>query len=185
MTVRTSSAAALVGLTVVVAPLRAEPLAPGSIGVSAGGVAGTGPDANALGIGYVLGAHAAWQPTLTEKHVGTSLKLAVLFGTLYTGEAARINDPMKTLQLDLMVGIRVRPGDNPSRYLTLRAGGALLRADQQIPPDMHRAYAGGIASIGLEQHLFGFLFNLDVRYSMIGMRPGMLGLVFGASKMGP
>ncbi|HVK86924.1 MAG TPA: hypothetical protein VM513_22550, partial [Kofleriaceae bacterium] len=86
---------------------------------------------------------------------------------------------------DLMVGIRVRPGDNPSRYLTLRAGGALLRADQQIPPDMHRAYAGGIASIGLEQHLFGFLFNLDVRYSMIGMRPGMLGLVFGASKMGP
>ncbi|HVK83885.1 MAG TPA: hypothetical protein VM513_07250, partial [Kofleriaceae bacterium] len=146
MTVRTSTAAALVGLTVVVAPLRAEPLAPGSIGVSAGGVAGTGPDANALGIGYVLGAHAAWQPTLTEKHVGTSLKLAVLFGTLYTGEAARINDPMKTLQLDLMVGIRVRPGDNPSRYLTLRAGGALLRADQQIPPDMHRAYAGGIAS---------------------------------------
>lgn len=167
------------------APLHAEPLPPGSIGVSAGGIAGTGPDAKALGVGYLLGAHAAWQPSSTEKRLGYSFKLAALFGSMYTGEAARIHDPLRTLQLDAMIGVRIRPGDSPSRYLTLRAGGALLRVDQQLPPDMNRAFAGAIASIGLDQHAFGFLFNIDLRYSMIGTRPGMIGLVFGAAKTGP
>lgn len=164
---------------------HAEPLPPGSIGLHLGAIAGTGPDANALGLGYLFGAHAAWQPTTTEQRIGYSLKLAVAFGGLYGGDAARISEPLKTLQLDVMVGLRVRPGDDPTRYLTVRAGGALLRADQEIPPDLNRAYAGVIASIGLDQHAFGFLFNLDVRYSMIGGRPGMIGLVFGGAKTGP
>lgn len=164
---------------------QADPLPPGSIGLFTGAVAGTGPDANALGLGPVFGAHAAWQPMRTEQRIGVSLKLSALFGYMYLGDATRIADQLRTLQFDLMVGFRVRPGANPSRYLTLRAGGTLLRTDQEIPPDMARAYAGPIASVGLEQHAFGMVFNLDVRYSMLGMRPGMLGLVIGFAKAGP
>jgi hypothetical protein len=165
---------------------HADPPPPGSIGLFAGAVAGTGPDANALGVGPVFGAHATWLPLRTDRRLNLfAFKLSAVFGYMYLGDAARITDPLRTLQLDLMVGFRVRPGANLARYLTLRGGGTLLRTDQQIPPDMDRAYAGPIVSAGLEQHAFGMVFNLDVRYSMFGMRPGMLGLVLGFAKAGP
>ncbi|MDX2094170.1 MAG: hypothetical protein SFX73_40440 [Kofleriaceae bacterium] len=164
----------------------ADPLPPGSIGLLVGANAGTGPDANALGLGPTFGAQATWQPMATEQRVGLlGFKLTALFGQLYLGDAGRVSDPLRTLQFDLMYSMRIRPGANPSRYLTLRVGGTLLRTDQEIPPNMNRAYAGAIASVGLDQHAFGLLFNVDVRYSMLGARPGMLGLVFGISKTGP
>lgn len=164
---------------------RAEPLPPGSIGLMLGAISGAGADAKTLGYGYLLGGQAAWQPMTTERRLGWSAKLTVAFGTMYDASAARIDDELLTLQMDLMPGIRVRPGVSPRRYLTLRAGGALLRANQVVPPTMQRAFAGALASVGLEQYFGGWLLNVDVRYGLIGAGPSELGLVIGFAKTGP
>lgn len=166
-------------------PAVAEPLPPGSLGVIAGATAGAGEDARSLGYGYVIGAQAAWQPMSTERGVGFSAKWSTVFGTMFDAEAARINSDLLTLRMDLLVGFRIRPAANPSRYLTAHIGGALYRANQVIPPDMQRAFVGPIASVGLDQYISGWLFNVDVRYGLIGPGPTELGLVIGVSKTGP
>ncbi|MBL0214739.1 MAG: hypothetical protein IPQ07_12730 [Myxococcales bacterium] len=167
------------------ARVAADPLPPGSLGMTVGLVSGTGADAKNLGFGYLLGGQATWQPMDTEQRVGWSVKSNVLFGTMYSADAARINDQLLTLQFDLMVGVRIRPGDDPSRYLTARAGGALFRANQVIPPQMYRAFAGGVASVGVDQYISGWMLNVDVRYGLIGTGPSELGLVIGFTKTGP
>jgi hypothetical protein len=158
--------------------------------VIVGVASGTGADAKTLGAGYLLGGSAAWQPMTTESRLGWAVKLSAVFGTMYSADAARIAGELNTLQMDLMPGIRVRPGTSRSRYLTLRAGGSLFRTNQVIPdrddPEMsQRAFAGAIASVGLDQYLAGFLLNVDVRYSLIGTGPAALGLVIGFAKTGP
>jgi len=163
----------------------AEPLPSGSIGLLGGAASGTGADANRLGFGYQLGAQAAWQPMATENRFGWAVKWSFVFGTMYSAGAASVGDELLTLQMDLMLGVRVRPGINPSRYVALRAGGELLRTNQTVPPQMQRAFAGGVASVGLDQYAYGFLFNLDVRVSQIGTGPTIIALMFGASKTGP
>lgn len=169
------------------APAAAEPLPPGSLGVVVGAASGTGIDANRLGFGYQIGGQAAWQPMATENRIGWGLKWSVAFGTMYDAGAARVGDTLKTLHMDLMLGLRLRPGQNPSRYLTLRAGGQLLRANQvvPVPPKMERAFVGAVASVGLDQYAYGFLFNLDVRVGQIGTGPTIIALVLGAGKTGP
>ncbi|HSK00375.1 MAG TPA: hypothetical protein VK932_04000 [Kofleriaceae bacterium] len=167
------------------APAAAEPLPPGSLGVIVGAASGTGVDANRLGFGYQIGGQAAWQPMATENRLGWALKWSVAFGTMYDAGAASVGDTLKTLHMDLMLGVRVRPGVNPSRYLTLRAGGQLLRANQVVPPSMERAFAGGVASVGVDQYAYGFLFNIDVRVNQIGTGPTIIALMFGAGKTGP
>ena len=181
---------AAVSLLVAARPAHAEALPPGSIGGFIGGVAGTGADATTLGAGYVLGAAAAWQPMTTEQRVGWSLKWAIAFATMYGAEAARIESELATQQMDLQVGIRLRPGASPRRYLTLRAGGALFRTNQVIPDRddptrSQRAFAGGIASIGIDQHFSFWLLSVDLRYSLVGGGPGGLALVIGGSLTGP
>ena len=163
----------------------ADPLPPGSLGIVSGAVSGTGADAKNLGFGYLLGGQAAWQPMDTNDRVNWSAKWSAVFGTMYSADAARINDQLLTLQMDLMLGFRVRPGTTRSRYLTVRAGGALFRANQVIPPQMYRAYAGGVASVGLDQYISGWLLSVDVRYGLIGAGPSSLGLVIGFAKTGP
>jgi hypothetical protein len=178
--------AAIVGVVLATSSLViAEPLPPGSLGFVVGGLSGTGADAKNLGFGYQLGGQAAWQPMVTERRIGWTVKWSAMFATMYSAEAARINDQLLTLQMDLMTGIRIRPGDNPSRYVTLRAGGALFRANQVIPPHMFRAFAGGIASVGVDQYISGWLLNVDVRWGLIGSGPSELGLVIGFAKTGP
>jgi hypothetical protein len=178
-------AAALAGITSATGIASAEELPPGSLGVIIGVIAGTGADATPLGIGYALGGQAAWQPMSTESRLGWSVKSSVVFGTMYSASAARIDNELLTLQMDIMVGLRVRPGASPSRYLSARVGGALFRANQVIPPNMQRAFAGAVASIGLDQYISGWLFNADVRYGLIGQGPSELGLVLGVAKTGP
>jgi hypothetical protein len=179
-----AAAAALIALGAA-APAAAEPLPPGSLGMIVGAASGTGVDANRLGFGYQIGGQAAWQPMATENRLGWALKSSVAFGTMYDAGAASVGDTLKTLHMDLMLGVRVRPGVNPSRYLTLRAGGQLLRANQVVPPSMQRAFAGGVASIGVDQYAYGFLFNIDVRVNQIGTGPTIIALMFGAGKTGP
>ena len=171
-------------------PAHAESLPPGSIGGFIGGIAGTGADASTLGAGYVLGASAAWQPMTTEQRVGWSLKWAITFATMYGADAARIESELATQQMDLQAGLRFRPGASPRRYLTLRAGGALFRTNQVVPDRAdptrsQRAFAGGIASIGIDQHFSFWLLSVDLRYSLIGGGPGGLALVIGGCLTGP
>jgi hypothetical protein len=175
--------AAAVGVLGPGAPARAEPLPSGSLGVLFGGGAGTGRYARSLGVGYYqFGAQATWQPMRTERRVAWSLKWQFVFGRMLDAESARIDDVLRTLQMDFMGGIRVRPGTNVRRYLALRAGVELLRANEVIVPDGQRAFVGPVAAVAVEQYAFGaFMFNVDVRYGMIGWGPAEIAVLAGVA----
>jgi hypothetical protein len=181
-------ALATVGLLATVA--QAEPLPPGSMGLVAGASAGTGADANRLGVGFIaypLSFQAAWQPMDTERRVGWTVRWTTLFtSSLYAASAAQVAD-LETMQMDLTVGARIRPFSNPRRYITVRAGGGMVRANQQIPPKMERAFLGGVTSVGVQQYLLGtrLLVDLDVRYGLIGDGPSAIAVTAGLSIAGP
>jgi hypothetical protein len=165
------------------APAAAEPLPSGSLGVVFGAGGGTGKYAKSLGLGYYqFGGQAAWQPMTTEQRIGWSVKWSFLFGTMYGAESARIDPYLRTLQMDLMAGLRLRPGANRLRYLALRGGVELFRSNEEIQPTNHRAFVGPVAAAALEQYAFSvFLFNVDVRYGLIGSGPAEIALLVGAS----
>ncbi len=115
-----------------------------------------------------------------------------MFGALYGGSAARVEPSLHPVQMDLTLGIRVRPWSTRSRYLTFRGGGELLRANEPIVTGAmssasgQRAFYGAIASIGIDQYAGGFLFDIDVRYGMIGGGgPQELALLLGIAFTGP
>jgi len=166
-----------------VRPAGAEPLPSASLGVMFGAGAGTGKYAPSIGVGYhQFGAQAAWQPMTTDQRFGWSLKWSFVFGTMYDAESARIDLYLRTLQMDFLAGLRMRPGDNPLRYVVLRGGVELLRANEPIQPDGQRAFVGPVADLGLEQYAFGaVLFNVDLRYGLIGVGPTEIALFAGAS----
>jgi hypothetical protein len=165
------------------APAGAEALPSGSLGIMFGGGAGTGRYARSLGIGYYqFGAQAAWQPMRTERRIGWSLKWAFVFGRMLEAESARIDAVLRTLQMDFMAGLRIRPGASSARYVALRGGVELFRANEVIMPDNQRAFVGPIAALALEQYAFGaFMFNVDVRYGLIGRGPAEIALLAGVS----
>jgi hypothetical protein len=177
----------LVVVAALVASARAEPMPKGTLGPVFGVMSGTGADAKRLGFGfYQFGMQASWQPTTTEQSLGATLRWSTVFGTLYGGTASQIESPLRTVQMDLTVGIRFRPWKAPSRYLTLRAGGEVLRANEPIPPQMERSFVGGVVSAGFDQYVGGFMFNVDVRYGLIGFdTPTQLALLFGVGFTGP
>jgi hypothetical protein len=185
--------ALVAALVVLLAAPRAgaDSLPPGTIGIVAGGVSGTGADAKRLGAGYQFGGQAAWQPMSTDRSWGWSLRWATLFGRIYGGNAAQIESTLQTVQMDLMAGIRYRPWSTPRRYLTARIGGQLLRANEPIATSsdadaqMHRAFIGGAASVGLDQYLYNVMLNIDVRYGLIGDGPNQVALVIGLALTGP
>lgn len=164
----------------------AEPLPSGSMGLLLGGFAGTGADAKQLGFGYLdpFSFFAAWHPMTTEKRVGWELRWTTIFTTHYNADAAQVAD-LQTMQMDLTVGARLRPAANPRRYLTLRAGPGLLRANQRI--EMQRAFVGPVASAGFQQYLVGTLLKLDidVRYGLIVNGPSQITFTAGISINGP
>jgi hypothetical protein len=173
-------------------PAAAEPLPSGYIGPLFGGTSGTGADNKRLGYGVIpFGLQAAWQPTTTERPYGWTIRWSTMFGRLYNGNAAKIDDLLLTVQMDVMVGVRYRPWATPRRYLTLRGGGELLRVNQPIPRTSddtmtHRNFLGGVASIGLDQYLPGsFMMNVDVRYGLIGTGPEQLSVLVGIGFTGP
>jgi hypothetical protein len=183
---------ALVGVLLLVATTAsAEPLPSGTIGPVFGITSGTGADAKRLGYGvYPFGLQASWQPMSTEQSRGWSLRWATMFGRLYNGSATQIGDELRTVQMDLTVGLRYRPWATPRRYLTLRVGGEILRVDQPIPrmsgdTETHRNFVGGIASVGLDQYLGGFMFDIDVRFGMIATGPAQIALLVGIGFTGP
>jgi len=182
-----AATAVLCALASRAAPAHAEELPHGAIGFVFGVLSGTGADAKRLGFGfYQFGMQASWQNTNTDSRIGWSIRAGTMFGTLYNGDAAQIDAQLHTMQMDLQVGLRFRPWKTPSRYLTVRAGGELLRSNEPIPPLMQRAFVGGIASVGLDQYVGGFMFNVDVRYGLIGDQgPRELALLVGVGLTGP
>jgi hypothetical protein len=152
------------------------------LGVLFGAGSGTGKYARILGLGYYqFGGQAAWQPMNTERRIGWSLKWSFVFGTMYDADAARVDLLLRTLQMDFLAGIRVRPGSDPRRYLALRGGVELFRSNQVIERDQ-RAFVGPVGTVSYEQYAFGaFLFNVDVRYGLIGSGPAEIALLVGAS----
>jgi hypothetical protein len=176
-------AAAAAAVWLAAAPARAESLPSGSLGVVFGAGAGTGRYAKSLGLGYhQFGGQAAWQPMRSERRVGWSLKWQFMFGRMYDAESARIDVLLRTLQMDFMAGVRVRPGASVTRYLALRGGVELFRSNEIIEPDKHRAFVGPVAEASVEQYAFGaFLFNVDVRYGLIGSGPAEIAMLAGVS----
>jgi hypothetical protein len=170
---------------------RAEPLPAGAIGVTTGVVAGTGADNKRVGAGfYEFGAQASWQPTTTQSRLGFTIRWATMFGLMYGGSASHIDTTLRTVQMDLTLGVRVRPWNSVSRYLTFRGGVELLRSNEPIPTDDSmtgsRSYVGGVASIGIDQYVSIFMLNVDVRYAMIGGGgPAELSLMVGGAFAGP
>jgi hypothetical protein len=176
-------------LAVFAAQARAESLPSGSMGILLGGTAGTGADANRLGvgvIGYPPSFQASWQPMTTERRVGWTARWTTMFASSYSADAAQVA-ALETMQMDLTLGVRIRPSSNLRRYITARAGGGLFRANQRIPPKMERAFLGGTVSVGVQQYLLGtrFLLDFDVRYGLIGDGPSSIAFTAGISIAGP
>jgi hypothetical protein len=180
---RSAAALSLCVLAAAASPASAEPLPSGSLGVMFGAGGGTGKYARSLGMGYFqFGAQAAWQPMTTERRIGYSLKWSFAFGTMYDADSARVDLYLRTLQMDFLAGLRIRPGDSRARYLALRGGVELFRANQPIMPDNSRAFVGPVLDAAFEQYAFGaMLFNVDVRYGLIGSGPVEIALFVGAS----
>ena len=179
---RAVALAAGLAMGMAAAPARAESLPSGSMGVMFGAGAGTGPYARKLGVGYYkFGAQAAWQPMTREQRVGWSLKWAFAFASMYGAEAARIDIYLRTFQMDFMAGLRLRPGASPRRFLALRGGVELFRSNEVIERNQ-RAFVGPVAAVAIEQYAFGaFMFNVDVRYGLIGAGPAEIALLAGVS----
>lgn len=177
-------------------PVRAEPLPSGALGLVFGAFSGTGADARRLGYGYLApwppSFHAAWHtgknpkhPMDTEDRFGWAVRWTTIFHETFEASAAQV-DGLRTMQMDIMLGVRVRPGSARGRFITLRGGPAMFRANQGIPPRMHRAFIGGVGSVGVQQYLFGvLLLDVDVRYGLIATGPSELVLTIGASLAGP
>jgi hypothetical protein len=164
-------------------PTQAEPLPSGSIGVLFGAGTGTGSYARRIGLGYhQFGSQAAWQPMTTERRVGWSLKWSFVFGTMYYADSARIDLYLRMLQVDFMAGLRIRPWASPRRYVALRGGVELFRTNELIAPSNQRAFVGPVAEAAFEQYAFGiFMFNVDVRYGLIGTGPSEIAVLGGLS----
>jgi hypothetical protein len=188
-------------LVLVSVPAAAEPLPPGSIGVVGALASGTFADASRLGYGYQIGGQAAWQPMRTENRLGFSLKWSFVFGTMYEANSARVGNELLTFQMDLMAGLRIRPGTSATRYLTLRVGPQLMRTNQVIPTismeeKPGRAFIGAVASVGVDWYaglpwLGGrFVYSLEARLCQIDIpgvqtSPTTLAIMLGLGKTGP
>jgi hypothetical protein len=181
----------IAAVLVAAVPAHAEPLPPGALGLFTGIVSGTGADNKRIGTGwYYLGAQAAWQPTETERPYGWTLRWSTMFGYMYGGSASHIDTTLRTVQMDLMAGVRVRPWQSVKTYLTFRAGAELLRSNEPIPNDAspigQRSYYGGVASIGLDRYLSSLMFSFDLRYGLVGGGgPQELSFMVGIAIAGP
>lgn len=171
-------------------PAAADPLPPGSIGALAGPASGTGADAKVVGAGYTFGVVAAWQPMNTDRHLSWALRWSTLFGKyglFYQGSAAQIDSTLLTVAMDFTLGLRWRPWASPTSYLTLRPGVEVLRVNEPLPPKMQRSFVGGIGEVGFEHYFLGtsLLFDVDVRYGLVGSEPSNIAVLFALSLTGP
>jgi hypothetical protein len=161
-----------------------EPLPPAVFELIPGGVsAGAGADAKTLGVGYIFGAEAAWQPMYTERRWGVTLRLTTLFGRLWDGSAEQVNPPLLTVQIDATAGLRFRPWATPSRYLTARGGVGILRTND--PVDGERAFVGPVGAVGFDQYIGALVLGADLRAGLLANGPEQLQFVVRIGVAGP
>jgi hypothetical protein len=146
-----------------------------SLGAITGVVAGAGPSAKPLGVGFALGFSAAVQPMRSDQRLGWSLRWSSLFqyqNILSNATAARISGDVRLYQADVVFRGRFAPTDRSGTYLTGGVGLSLLRSNQPVPPDSQRVWAGGIVTLGVDKYVWsGFLLSLDARFGLIGNGP--------------
>jgi hypothetical protein len=183
--------ALVAALLLATTPAGAEPLPAGTIGITTGGVAGTGSDNKRVGAGfYEFGAQASWQPMTTEQRVGWTIRWATMIGLMYGGSASHIDTTLRTVEMDLTAGVRMRPWSSVHHYLTFRVGANLLRSNEPIPTDDSmtgsRSYFRGVASLGIDYYISIFMLNVDVRYARLGGdQPAEAALMIGGAFAGP
>jgi hypothetical protein len=174
-TLATATLGATLGATTTTA--AADPHPAGSLGATIGGNAGLDSAGAAMGRGVQYGVAASWQPMGQTRRVGWSTRWSTVFGYQVGAEAAKLSSRLRTVQMELGTGVRLRPIRNDDRFVTVRAGVAVLRANETLPPDTRRDYLGPFVTAGVEQYLFGaVLVSLDLRYGMITGGPATLSL---------
>ncbi len=145
-----------------------------SIGATVGIVAGAGPSATPLGIGFAWGFSAAVQPMRADQRLGWSVRWSSLFqyqNLLSNATAARVTTDLRLFQIDVAFRGRFAPTGSGT-YLTGGVGVALLRSNQPIQPDNQRLWSGGFATLGLDRYVLnGILLSLDARFGLIGTGP--------------
>ena len=167
-----------IGLAALALPLPAyaetDRLPSTTIGGTLGIVAGAGPSAKPLGVGFALGISAAVQPMRADQRLGWSIRWSSLFqyqNLLTDATAARVSPDLRLFQVDVSFRARFAPAGSGT-YLTGGIGVALLRANQPIQPDNQRLWSGGFATIGVDRYVLnGVLLSLDARFGLIGTGP--------------
>lgn len=172
---------ALVAALAICAPRPAaaneDDLPSGSIGAVLGAEAGASGSYTSLGIGAVYGLTAAWQPMSDDQRIGWGVRWSTLFGYFPSAAAAPVSGVMRLVEMDLVVRLRVAPTLKPGRYLTIGAGGSLLRTNEPLE-DGERTFGGPIVTFGYEHNLLGaMLLGVDVRYGIIETGPTSIGLL--------
>ncbi len=146
-----------------------------TIGATLGLVAGAGPSAKPLGIGFAWGFSAAVQPMRADQRLGWSVRWSSLFqyqNLLTDATAARVSADLRLFQIDVSFRARFAPTGRSGTYLTGGIGVAMLRANQPIQPDNQRLWAGGFATLGVDRYVLkGMLLSLDARFGLIGTGP--------------
>ena len=161
-------------------PARADDLPPARLAVVGVVRHGTGAVSDDIAYGAGVGIEAAWQPMSVGQRLGWSLSWTLVWTWFGQEPAARINGTLDLLELDLALRARFAPTPAPGRYLTLGAGGMLLRANERLPPDDKRNYLGPFAELGYEHLAFGQLTaTIHVRLGPIATGPTILSGMIG------
>src|SRR4051812_7364427 len=90
----------------------------GSLGVFTGVIAGTGADNKRIGEGlYEIGAQAAYYHPMRSDTLQLTFRWSTMFGILWNGTASHIDSSLRTVQMDLTVGVRYWPTPTGRRFL--------------------------------------------------------------------
>jgi hypothetical protein len=167
--------AALVAVAVAAGAAAADPLPAGRLSVLGGARNGTGGLADELGLGYVLGFEAGYQPMGPTQRIGWGASWSTQF-SWYGDGSARVANQLAMVEMDL--GLRARAVMGARRRLVLHVGGggALIRMNEPVVRDGDRNQVGPWGSAGVEFGLWSSIVGVSLRYGTIIDGSGTIGL---------
>ncbi|MBZ0233572.1 MAG: hypothetical protein K8M05_14700 [Deltaproteobacteria bacterium] len=168
---------ALVVAALVSAPAAAaaEDLPTGRLSVLAGARNGTGGLAEELGVGWMVGIEAGYQPMAPTQRIGWGATWSTQF-SWYGDGSARVADQLAMVEMDLGLRARVVMGARRRLVLHVGGGGALLRLNEPVVRDGARDQVGPWGSAGVEFRLASFIWGVSMRYATIVDGSGTIGL---------
>src|SRR5689334_3936836 len=119
---------------------RADEVPDGKLAVIAGLRNGSGAVSSDVGLGWLWGLEASWQPLDAGQRVGYAITWSMMRGS--SSDDASVTGDVATSELTLGVRLRIAPQATPGRYLFLGAGGEALRSNVPLAPDDRRDYWG-------------------------------------------